>query len=202
MVLSGDGDSDSDDDDDRGDFVLYGNLCCAASFDDDVAAKRFSDHRNDAGNVEIALAGGSLVGEIEFRKHEYTVRLTPSAEFSRRLTLQDLVGVYTQSQSMFQTTMTLTIDANGRLTGSSANGCNFDGVVSIPDTERNMVRLQIEMSSCGSSFLSNKQWNGSYQGLGVLLRDAASSNNASVRQDIFYHSAIGPTWLGPQSVAR
>lgn len=203
MVLAADGEEDDDDDDDdRRDFVLHGNLCCAASFDDDIAGKRFSDHRNEDGKVEIALVGGSLDGEIEFRKNRYTVHLAPSADYGRSLTLQDLAGVYTQSRLLFGTTMTLTIDVNGRLTGSNVNGCTFDGGVSIPNPERNMVRLQVEMSSCGSSGVSEKQWNGSYNGLGLLLRNAVSPNNASVRQNVFYHSVVGPTWLGPQSVER
>lgn len=200
MVLAADNDDD-DGDGDRRDFVLYGNLCCAASFDDDIVGTRFHDRRNEDGKVKIALAGGSLTGEIEFRNNRYTVHLAPSADYGRRLSLQDLAGVYTQSGLTIGTTMTLSIDVNGRLTGSNANGCAFDGGVSIPNPERNMVRLQVAMSGCGSSRFSEKQWNGSYDGLG-LLRNAASPNNASVRQDVFYHSMVGPTWQGPQSVGR
>lgn len=192
----------SDEDGDHGDFVLYGNLCCAASFDNVVAGKRFSDDRNDQGKIKIALSGDSLIGEIELRKDRYEIRLKPSAEYARPLTLQDLAGVYTQSRLLFATTMTLSIDANGRLTGSNANGCAFNGSVSIPNPQRNMVRMQVEMSSCGSSGFSEKQWNGSYNGLGLLLRNAVSSQNTTARQDIFYHSVVGPTWLGPQSVER
>jgi hypothetical protein len=206
MVLAAESDGDDDDEDeddaDRGDFVLHGNLCCGASFDGDMAGKRFLDDRNEVGKVDIALAGGSLIGEIELQKNRYTVRLTSSAEYGQSLTLQGLAGVYTQSRPLSGATMTLTIDVNGRLTGSNANGCTFNGGVSIPNPERNMVRLQVQMSGCGSSIFSEKQWNGSYGGLGLLLRNAVSPDNASVRQDVFYHSVIGPTWLGPQSVGR
>lgn len=197
MVLA----ADNDDDGDRSDFVLYGNLCCAASFDDDIVGTRFRDRRNEDGKVRVTLAGNSLTGEIEFRNHRYTVDLAPSADYGRRLSLQDLAGVYTQSGALIGIKMTLSIDVNGRLTGSNVNGCTFDGGVSIPNPERNMVRLQVEMSGCGSNRLSEKQWNGLYDGLG-LLRNTASSNNASVRQDVFYHSMVGPTWQGPQSVGR
>ena len=54
-----------------------------------------------------------------------------------------------------------------------------------------MVELQIDLANCGSRG-SQKAWNGAYAGLGVLLGG----------DDIFYHSVIGPTWLGPQSVER
>jgi hypothetical protein len=67
----------------------------------------------------------------------------------------------------------------------------FNGSAAIPDASHNMVRLQIDLANCGSRG-SQKAWNGSYAGLGVLLSG----------DDIFYHSVIGPTWLGPQSVQR
>ena len=54
-----------------------------------------------------------------------------------------------------------------------------------------MVQLQIDLANCGSQG-SSKAWNGAYSGLGVLLSDNA----------VFYHSVIGPTWFGPQSVER
>ena len=62
----------------------------------------------------------------------------------------------------------MTIDADGRLTGSYSNGCVFNGNASIPDASHNMVQLQIDLANCGSQG-SSKQWNGAYSGLGVLL---------------------------------
>ena len=89
-----------------------------------------------------------------------------------------------------EVTLTVTIESNGTLTGSYSNGCVFNGNASIPDAAHNMVRLQIDLANCGSQG-SSKQWNGAYTGLGLLTGD-----------DVFYHSVIGPTWLGPQSVER
>jgi hypothetical protein len=57
-----------------------------------------------------------------------------------------------------------------------------------------MVRLEIEMTSCGSTFASLRTWNGKYTGLGMLKAGAGGT--------VLYHSLVGATWLGPQSPSR
>jgi hypothetical protein len=64
-----------------------------------------------------------------------------------------------------------------------------------------MVRLNLELSDCGG-LQSSRRWNGKYSGLGIFLRNAVSPSDPSRRQDIFYHSVVGPTWLGPLDVGR
>jgi hypothetical protein len=120
--------------------------------------------------------------------------LNASSDYNRGISLAELAGVYTRRDNTIfgeEVTLTVTIESNGQLTGSYSNGCVFNGTAAIPDTSHNMVRLQIDLANCGSQG-SSKAWNGTYLGLGVLL-----SGN-----EIFYHSVIGPTWLGPQSVER
>ena len=73
----------------------------------------------------------------------------------------------------------------------ASSGDTQRSMESIPDASHNMVQLQIDLANCGSQG-SSKQWNGAYTGLGVLLSGDVT----------FYHSVIGPTWLGPQSVER
>lgn len=196
---------DRDEDDDEDGFVLYGNVCCDARFEDDLAGKELGETRTREASIDAALDGGRLTGEIEFRGREYRFTLDASAEYDRNLTLQSLAGVYTRTESSWlgeQTTLTLTIDANGQLTGSYSNGCVFNGDASIPDAGHNMVRLQIDLANCGDRRGSSEQWNGAYTGSGVLLLDAVSADNGGARQDVLYHSIVGPTWLGPQPVAR
>jgi hypothetical protein len=180
-------------------FVLSGNVCCDSQFSDAMLGKELAETRTRDASIDTALAGGTMSGTLEFHDDEYRFALTASADYNRALTLQSLAGVYTRSTgSLFgeQITLTLTIDANGQLTGSYSNGCVFNGTASIPDTAHNMARLQIELANCGSQG-SSKQWNGAYTGLGVLLLDSDAAGT-----DTFYHSAIGPTWFGPQSVRR
>ncbi len=175
-------------------FVLFGNVCCESRFSDDVTGKELAETRTHDARIEAEVEGGVLSGELEFRDDEYRFTLDASADYNRSVSLAALAGVYTRrTNTIFgeEVTLTVTIDANGQLTGSYSNGCVFNGNASIPDASHNMVQLQIDLANCGSSG-SSKQWNGAYTGLGVLLSGDA----------IFYHSVIGPTWLGPQSVER
>jgi hypothetical protein len=177
-------------------FVLFGNVCCEATFDDDVAGRRFRDDRNQAASVKVTRDGDGLSGELEFRGDTYTLQLSAAPDYTQALTLQQLSGTYSRS-SFFSSSLTLTIDAEGRLTGSDSNGCIMNGNVSIADPGRNMVRMRVDMENCRNGHGSSREWNGSYNGLGLLLRAGDDQ-----REDVFFHSMIGPTWLGPQSVAR
>jgi hypothetical protein len=182
--------------DDDEQLVLYGNVCCDASFEDEIESKRFRDRRDRRAQVEMRVADGALTGTARIGRDRYEFRLTSSAEYGRGLTLQDLAGVYTRSASPPGTTMTLRIEADGRLSGSSADGCTYTGIAQVPDATRNMAQLRVQMSSCGSSGLSRRQWNGAYTGLGVLVEDM---QRGSI---VFYHTLVGPTWFGPLSVER
>jgi hypothetical protein len=175
-------------------FVLFGNVCCESRFADDVTGKELGETRTRDASVAAELDGGALRGQLRFDSDEYSFALSPSADYNRAVSLASLAGVYTRrTSSIFgeEVTLTVTIDANGQLSGSYSNGCVFNGNASIPDTSHNMVRLQIDLANCGSQG-SSKQWNGAYTGLGMLLSG----------DEVFYHSVIGPTWFGAQSVER
>jgi hypothetical protein len=179
--------------DDAG-FVVFGNVCCESRFEDKVTAKKLGETRTRDANVAVDLDGGALKGQLKFDGDNYGFALNPSADYNQAISLATLAGVYSRRQSTIfgeEVTLTVTIEANGRLTGSYSNGCVFSGTASIPDAAHNMVQLQIDLANCGSQG-SSKQWNGAYAGLGVLLSG----------DDVFYHSVIGPTWFGPQSVER
>lgn len=175
-------------------FVVSANVCCEAQFDDDAIGKELGETSTHDASIEAKVDGGVLSGELQFRREEYRFTLNPSADYNRSISLAALAGVYTLSTNTLlgqEVTLTVTIESSGRLTGSYSNGCVFNGTAAIPDASHNMVQLQIDLANCGSQG-SSKQWNGSYTGLGVLLSGDA----------VFYHSVIGPTWLGPQSVER
>jgi hypothetical protein len=175
-------------------FVVSANVCCESQFDDDAIGKELGETGTHDASIEAEVDDGVLSGELRFRREEYRFTLNPSADYDRAVSLAALAGVYTRSTNTIlgqQVTLTVTIAADGALTGSYSNGCVFNGNASIPDASHNMVRLQIDLANCGSQG-SSKQWNGAYTGLGVLLSG----------DEVFYHSVIGPTWLGPQSVER
>ena len=175
-------------------FVVFANVCCEAQFENDATGKNLGETNTRDASVTVEVANNVLSGELQFRREQYRFSLSAASDYNRALALADLAGVYTRRDDTIfgeEVTLTMTIESNGQLTGSYSNGCVFNGSAAIPDASHNMVRLQIDLANCGSRG-SQKAWNGSYAGLGVLLSG----------DDIFYHSVIGPTWLGPQSVQR
>lgn len=184
-------------------FVVYGNVCCEAGAEEEIEGYRYRSTRDEQARIEITLSDGRLVGAVEFRGRDYELSLAPLAVYDEPLTLQELAGVYTRTDApgFAPQTLTVTIDPDGSLTGSHSSGCILNGTVSNPNPIRNMVRLEFELTECGG-FGSSRRWNGSYRGHGVLLRSATSPTDGATREDIFFHSSVGPTWLGPQSVGR
>jgi len=179
---------------DQDGFVLFANVCCESRFEHDVTAKELGETRTRGASIDVERKAGALEGQLRFDGDDYTFTLNPSADYDRAVSLAALAGVYTDRTSTLfgeEVNLTVTIDADGRLNGSYSNGCVFNGTASIPDAAHNMVRLAIDLANCGSHG-SSKQWNGEYAGLGVLLTGDA----------VFFHSVIGPTWFGPQSVER
>lgn len=179
---------------DKDGFVVSANVCCEAQFEDDATGKNLGETNPRDASLTVEVDGNALTGELQFRREEYRFSLNASSDYNRSLSLAQLAGVYTRHDDTIfgeEVTLTVTIESNGQLTGSYSNGCVFNGSAAIPDTSHNMVQLQIDLANCGSHG-SQKQWNGAYAGLGVLLSG----------DDILYHSVIGPTWLGPQSVER
>lgn len=60
-------------------------------------------------------------------------------------------------------TMTLSIDANGLLTGSDTDGCVFNGTVAVLDPAVNIYGIAVDVSLCADA-----AFNGSYDGYGVV----------------------------------
>ena len=175
-------------------FVVFADVCCEAQFEADATGKNLGETSTRSASVSVEVGNNVLSGELQFRSERYDFSLNAAPEYNRSISLAELAGVYTRrDETIFgeEVTLTVTIEADGRFTGSYSNGCVVNGNASIPDTSHNMVQLQMDLANCGSRG-SSKQWNGAYTGLGLLLSG----------DDIFYHSVIGPTWLGPQSVER
>ena len=175
-------------------FVVFANVCCESTFEDDAIGKELAETRTRDASIQAEVTGSVLSGELRFHDDDYSFLLNASPDYNRSVSLATLAGVYTRTTNTIfgeEVTLTLTIDPDGRLTGQYSNGCVFNGSAAIPDASHNMMQLQIDLANCGSRG-SSKQWNGAYSGLGVLLSG----------DEVFYHSVIGPTWLGPQSVER
>lgn len=185
-------------------FVLHGNLCCEREAKEAVNTLEYLETRERKTDLDVRARNGRLVGSFKFRARDYEFEFEPDDAYRRPIVLRSLAGVYTRTiypRVGAPMTLTLTIGADGVLTGSHSNGCVFNGSVAIPNAARNMVRMNLEVSACGG-LRSSRRWNGRYSGLGILLPDTVSPTDSSRREDIFYHSLVGPTWLGPIDVGR
>ncbi|AHI29937.1 hypothetical protein [Marinobacter similis] len=83
------------------------------------------------------------------------------------VTLAQLSGTYTMDVTGVYRT-TVTISADGTVTGSDETGCVFNGNVDIPDTEFNVYEVSYTASNCPES-----ERNGQYSGLGAYDPDLA-----------------------------
>jgi len=90
-----------------------------------------------------------------------TFNMSLSPMWNRPASLGTVAGVYTRSTSNGYT-MTMSISANGQLTGSDSRGCVFNGTVAVPNLNQNMYGIDAHVTSCGSL-------DGHYQGSGTLL---------------------------------
>lgn len=90
-----------------------------------------------------------------------TFDMGPNPMWDRPSALDVVAGVYTRSTSNGYT-MTMTIGANGQVTGSDSRGCVFTGTVTVPDPTHNIYGMDTTVTTCGSL-------DGHYQGMGTLL---------------------------------
>jgi hypothetical protein len=187
-------------------FVVYGDVCCKTTFEADAGAQSMSMGDKATTRLRGSLSSGMLVGSFDFGGEPYSFSLAPSPIQERGLTLEELAGVYTsQLPVQFGGTVqyTLSIMPNGAISGSHANGCIYNGTVSIPNPSRNLFRLRMQLSNCPGSGLGQR--NGDYEGLGQLIRNALVLEPGGVTtttKQLFYFSLIGPVWLGTQAAER
>jgi len=104
--------------------------------------------------------------------------LTRSAMWDRPASLDSAAGTYTRSDSSGYA-MSMTISANGQLSGSDSRGCQFTGTVHVPDPAHNLFRMETEVSSCGT-------FDGHYEGMGTLV-DADAMQDWMSRMMPFQH---------------
>jgi hypothetical protein len=89
----------------------------------------------------------------------FAMELSPM--WNRTGSMSTAAGVYTRTTSSGYA-MTMTIGANGQITGQDTRGCVFNGTVTVPDPTHNLYRLEAAVSSCGAL-------DGPYTGMGTLV---------------------------------
>jgi hypothetical protein len=103
-------------------FVVSANVCCAAQFADAVTGKELGETRTRDGNIDATVDGSVLGGELRFHDEDYRFTLNASSDYNSSTSLAQLAGVYTRRDNTIlgeNVTLTMTIEADGRLTGSS-----------------------------------------------------------------------------------
>lgn len=122
---------------------------------------------------------GSISGSIQSKGkatlnatapgYESTVTLEREDTYSDLgVTLAQVSGTY--SMMVSGSTTTITIAADGTLTGSDSSGCAYNGQLTIPNTDYNVYEVSFTASGCGGS--DGALRNGQYTGLGAYDPDA------------------------------
>jgi len=171
-------------------FVVFGNVCCGAKVDTQLQSTEYLTERVRDAKFEAERSGGALTGKLKIRGEDYDFSLDRSGRYDESVTLADLAGTYTRTITMFlgpTSTYTVTLDASGQLTGSHTNGCVYNGAVSLPDAPRNIVKVNVELRNCPSSITGSGSMNGSYSGLGVLLRGTTAPSDATTPGAPWHH---------------
>jgi hypothetical protein len=104
-----------------------------------------------------------------------------SSMWMRGAGLDTVAGTYMRTTSTGYA-MTMTLGANGQVTGSDTAGCMFNGTVTAPDPSHNLYHMDVSVTSCGV-------FDGTYQGMGTLV-DADAMQDWMSRMPGYQHGGM------------
>lgn len=96
------------------------------------------------------------------------------ALYRRGLSLQSIAGNYTAENLVSGGTGPVSISASGVVSGSDSFGCNYNGQISITDTQFNGLQIAVTVSNCGVS-------NGTYNGYGAQIDYQSLGDGKAIR---------------------
>lgn len=99
--------------------------------------------------------------------HSGSISLAYDNLYDRGVTLADSNDIWMYTNGFY--TLTLSIGADGVITGSDTDGCNYAGNLSLADPGKNLYSTQLSVTNCGAE-------NGTYTGFGVL-GDTVTTND-------------------------
>jgi len=108
-----------------------------------------------------SITGSSFVNNVKVT----TFSLSISDQSANGASLSTIKGNYATQDA--QTSMA--IDVDGLVTGSDTDGCQYSGVLTIPDSSVNIYDMALTVSSCG-------QFNGKYNGLATYANPFTDSS--------------------------
>ncbi len=152
----------------RGAFRRFSGLDGVSSVDIDGSVSTA-----DSLSASFTTQGGSAQIELNYR-----------ASYEEGSSLDLTAGVWSFGEAFLgggAYTVTLDIDADGKLFGSDSDGCVFSGGVSIIDYRYNVYRAVVRIDNCGN-------FDGDYSGLGFLSDFGGGRRNQltlSVSNDVY-----------------
>lgn len=102
-----------------------------------------------------SISGSTTVGGSEISTFSFDV----SEHSDDGASLDTVKGNY----STIDAETSMAIDADGLLSGSDTDGCQYSGNVTVPDSSVNIYKLVLEVSSCGA-------FNSTYSGLATYAQ--------------------------------
>lgn len=82
--------------------------------------------------------------------------------YRRGISLPAISGNYSAFNLVSGATGSVSVSANGSLSGSDSLGCKYSGQFTLPDSDFNLLKVVVTISSCGAS-------NGLYTGYGAQI---------------------------------
>jgi hypothetical protein len=152
--------------------------------------------------ITYSFSSGAVNATIEHANKTYAILFQRDRAEPTRISPRALSGVYSGTfGSQGSTNWTLTIQEDGRITGSDAYGCTWTGNAATSGSGLNAFRLTMEATGCPSTGQAFVPVNGSYVAMGRIAQ-ADPTRTKYPGQDVIDFTIVGPVWLGPQVLAK
>jgi hypothetical protein len=181
-------------------FTASTDQCCV--FRNNVSAIASERGQPDSIASIAATFNGGVSGTVTRGSARYEFTATRDMSEPVLLSNPGLAGVYAGNFSSYANSpkgWTLTIETDGRVTGSDAYGCSWSGSSAFNGINANLFKLTLAASGCAPDPLAPA--NGSYTALGRYFA-ASASHPRYPGQAYIDFSLVGAKWLGSQQLAR
>lgn len=153
-------------------------------------------------SVTYSFNAGVLDATIAHANKTFAIRFQRDMSSPSRISPLALSGVYSGTfRSGASTNWTLTIQEDGRITGSDAFGCTWSGTAATSGSGLNAFKLMLEATGCPNSGQANLPVNGNYVAMGRITH-ADPTRTMYPNQNVIDFTIFGPVWLGPQMLAK
>jgi hypothetical protein len=123
-------------------------------------------------SFDHAVARTSLSGRLRDVIGFDSFALHYLPEYERPAALSTLASVYTTAEYTSYL-LTLSVNADGQISGSDTHGCALVGSAAVPDPTRNVYTAELDVSSCGG-------FDGHYSGILSLSDETTPNDNRLV----------------------